>query len=72
VSNYNASVTNDENHGWIFIGVNKAENCWVRRVVSQYFGYACVSITAGGRQVSVLDSKSLDPVSYTTGGRRYA
>jgi hypothetical protein len=72
VSSYNASVSDDENHGWIFIGVNRAENCWVRRVVSQSFGYACVSITTGGRQISVLDSKSLDPVSQVTGGRRYA
>src|SRR4029434_10425930 len=72
ISSYNASVTDDENHGWVFVGVNKAENCWVRRVVSQYFGYACVSITSGARQISVLDSKSLDPVSIPTGGRRYA
>jgi hypothetical protein len=72
VSSYNASVPDDENHGWVFIGVNKAEDCWVRRVVSQSFGYACVSVTAGGRHISVLDSKSLDPVSQVTGGRRYA
>lgn len=72
VSSYNASVKDDENHGWVFIGVNKAEDCWVRRVTSQNFGYACVSITAGGKQISVLDSKSLDPISEVTGGRRYA
>jgi hypothetical protein len=72
VSSYNASVPDDEKHGWIFIGVSKAENCWVRRVVSQSFGYACVSIHTGGRQISVLDSQSLDPVSQVTGGRRYA
>jgi autotransporter-associated beta strand protein len=72
ISSFNASVTDDENHGWIFVGVDKAENCWARRVVSQYFGYACVGITGGSKFISVLDSKCLDPVSEITGGRRYA
>ena len=60
MSSYNAAVANDENHGWVFVGVGRAENCWVRRVVSQYFGYACVSITSGGRQICA-DCKSLIP-----------
>ncbi|MFD0893871.1 DNRLRE domain-containing protein [Luteolibacter ambystomatis] len=72
ISSYNATISNDENHAWTFIGISSAENSWVRRVVSQYFGFACVNVTAGGRQISILDSQSLDPISESTGGRRYA
>lgn len=72
ISSYDAATRDDEEHGWVFIGVNRAENCWARRVVSQHFGYACVSIGNCSRQISVLDSQCLDPVSQVTGGRRYA
>lgn len=72
ISSYDPSISNDEKHGWVFIGISAAENSWVRRVVSQHFGYACVSVTTGGRQISILDSQSLDPISAPTGGRRYA
>jgi len=61
----------DENHGWIFIGIQRATNCWVRNVAAQHFGYACVAITESARGISVLDSECLDPVSEVTGGRRY-
>ncbi|WP_367870756.1 hypothetical protein [Luteolibacter sp. Populi] len=72
ISDYDTAVPNDENHGWIFIRIGNAEDCWARRIVAQHFGFACVSITAGGRRISVLDAQSLDPVSEAIGGRRYA
>lgn len=69
LSNYTNST--DEAHAWTFIGANRAQNCWVRRVTSQYFGYSCVTLS-DVKWVSVLDSESLDPISIIDGGRRYA
>ena len=62
----------DEKHAWVFIRIGAAQNCWVRRVTSRYFAYACVSLTKGAKWVSVLNCTSLDPVSLIDGGRRYA
>lgn len=62
----------DEAHAWTFLGLDSVENAWVRRVTSQYFGYACVALNSGSRTVTVQDCASLDPVSIITGSRRYA
>lgn len=70
VSDYVAA--DDEAHGWTFVSLSTVENAWVRRVTSQYFGYACVSLNSGTRTTTVRDCTSLDPVSIITGSRRYA
>jgi len=62
----------DELHSLDFVEATRVENAWVRRVTSQYFGYACIHLGAGSRAVTVRDCKSLDPVSIITGERRYA
>jgi autotransporter-associated beta strand protein len=82
VSDFNPAITStvgaspaypaDEDHAWILIQFNTVENAWVRRVTSQYFGYACVALNSGTRAVTVQDCRSLDPVSIITGSRRYA
>lgn len=81
VSDFDPSVTtnspsptyfSDEDHAWTFIQFNSVENAWVRRVTSQYFGYACVALYGGARCVTVQNAQSLDPVSIITGARRYA
>ena len=41
-------------------------------MISQYFGYSCVSLGGGAKFVTVADCQSLAPVSVVTGGRRYA
>lgn len=61
-----------ENHGWIAIRMDKIRNSWVRHVTAQYFGYACVSLGYGARNISVLQSNCLDAKSVITGGRRYS
>jgi hypothetical protein len=60
----------DEQHGWDFIGINHAENVWVRDVAAIHFGYSAVNI-GQAKWVTVQDSKCLDMVSEITGGRRY-
>ncbi len=62
----------DEDHGWVFIQFSEVENAWVRRTTSQYFGYACVALSAGTKWATVQDCQALDPISIITGGRRYA
>lgn len=62
----------DEDHGWIAVDFIKAENCWVKNVTSKFFGYACVSLGNSAKNITVRDSKCLDPKSVITGGRRYS
>lgn len=62
----------DEDHGWVAIAMGKIENGWVRNVTSRYFGYACVSLDPDAKQITVKDSKSLEPISIIRGGRRYS
>ena len=82
VSDFDPSVTSttgasapyyaDEAHALDFIEADTVEHAWVRRSTAQYFGYACVHMTAGTRNFTVRDCDSLDPVSIIDGGRRYA
>jgi hypothetical protein len=61
-----------ENHGWEAIAFDNIRNGWVRNVTSQYFGYSCVSLDNGARNISVLNSNCYDAKSIITGGRRYS
>jgi len=62
----------DEDHSWIAVEFNKAENCWARNLTSKYFAYACVSLEQGAKNITVKDSKCFDAKSVITGGRRYS
>ena len=66
------SGSTDENHSWTFIGIEDAENVWVRDITGQHFAYAAVSAENGAKWVTVTDSECLDPVSQITGSRRYS
>lgn len=62
----------DNEHGWIAVQLDDAENCWVSNITSRYFGYACVSCERGAKNVTVRDCRSLHPKSVITGGLRYS
>jgi len=62
----------DEDHGWVAVQMNNIENSWVRNITCRYFGYGCVELGPGAKQVTVEDSKCLDAKSIITGGRRYS
>lgn len=62
----------DEDHGWIAVDFDHLENGWVTGVTSRYFGYACVSLDGGAKNITVKDSKCLDAKSVITGGKRYS
>lgn len=63
---------NDEQHAWYGVKLLRAENCWVKDVTAQFFGYACVSIEESSVYNTVQDCAMLDPKSQTTGGRKYS
>ncbi|MET3114136.1 hypothetical protein AAKU52_001869 [Pedobacter sp. CG_S7] len=62
----------DENHGWVGVELEQAENCWVRKVTSEYFGYAGISISSGSFFNTIEECAMLNPKSITTGGRKYS
>lgn len=62
----------DEDHGWDAISFDKIENSWVSNITSRYFGYSCVNLGHGSRNITVRDSKCLAPKSKIEGGRRYS
>jgi hypothetical protein len=62
----------DETHGWNAIELSNVEDAWVRQVTSRHFGYSCVSLLRGARNVTVQDCACLDPKSQITGSRRYS
>ncbi len=70
VSEY-ASPT-DEAHGWNAIKLSRVENCWVRRVTAQHFGYSAVTIEKESAFNTIEEVAQLDPKSQVTGGRRYS
>lgn len=64
--------TNDENHGWHAVSFSNAKNCWVNKIEVHHFGYAAVTVNASAAWCSILNSKNIDPISQTIGGRKYS
>lgn len=62
----------DEDHCWSGINVLSAEHSWVQDITTWHFGYACVNLSKGSKNISVLRCKHYAPVSQVTGSRRYA
>jgi hypothetical protein len=62
----------DEDHGWNAIRFDNTENGWVRNISAYHFGYSAVDIASGSSNISVIDSRCIDPISQTTGGRKYS
>jgi hypothetical protein len=71
IESYFASRT-DESHGWTAVVLDRAENCWVRQVIAKYFGFGAVNVTNMSRYNTIEDCGMIDPVSQTTGGRKYS
>jgi len=69
-SDYDSNT--DEDHSWSFVGIDRAEDCWVRETKALYFAYAHVKIGRDAKWVTVEDAINHSPKSQITGGRRYA
>jgi hypothetical protein len=61
-----------ENHAWDAVKYDNIENGWIRNVTAKYFGYSCVNLDNGAKNISVLNSNCFDHKSIITGGRRYS
>ncbi|MDR1666483.1 MAG: glycoside hydrolase family 55 protein [Bacteroidales bacterium] len=72
VSEYDAANSKDENHRWMAITVENAEDGWVRRVTGEHFVSSIVAIWETARRFTVEDCKCLQPVGEIGGYRRYA
>ena len=62
--------TEDEAHAWTGVGVDSAENCWVKNLTTVHFSHG-VSISQRAIFVTAQDCAVLAPVSVISGGRRY-
>ena len=62
----------DENHCWSAVTFAAAEHSWARGLSSRHFGYSCVSLDEGAKNISLKDCRSYSPVATIDGSRRYA
>lgn len=63
---------NDESHGWNAVSFSNSKNGWVNNVEVHHFGYSAVTVNESAAFISILNSKNLDPISQTVGGRKYS
>ena len=70
VSDYNKQYSKDEDHCWVGISIENAEDCWVRRVDFKHFAGSAVAVQRTASRVTVEDCMSKEPVSEIGGMRR--
>jgi hypothetical protein len=70
-SAFDANNPKDEDHRWMAITIENAENVWVRRMQFQHFAGSAVYALASAQKLTVEDCISLDPVSEIGDQRRY-
>ncbi len=70
VSDFDAGRPNDEEHAWIAIAIDRAEDAWVRNVVARQFVSACVWVGHEARAVTVQDCANLAPEAESGSWRR--
>jgi hypothetical protein len=70
-SAFDAKNRRDEDHAWGAVGIECAEDVWVRRVTMAHFAGSAVAVWETARHVSVEDCESSEPVSEVGGYRRH-
>ncbi|ACB77001.1 DUF6298 domain-containing protein [Opitutus terrae] len=60
----------DEEHSWIAVAIDSAEDAWVRKVTARHFVSSAVRVGPRARRVTVEDCRSEQPVSEIGGYRR--
>jgi hypothetical protein len=61
----------DEQHAWNLIGIENAQNVWVRQVSAAYFAGSVVSVWESCKAITIEDCTSAHPVSEIGGYRRH-
>lgn len=62
---------NDEEHVWTGVGLYNVTNAWARNITAVHVGWGGVTVSGGGKFITVQDCSYLKPVSICKGGRRY-
>ncbi|MEJ7639457.1 MAG: hypothetical protein WKF75_16145, partial [Singulisphaera sp.] len=70
-SEFDRDNPHDEQHSWVAIGLDVAEDAWVRQVTTAHFAGSSVSVWEGCKRVTVQDCTSSRPVSEVGGYRRH-
>ncbi len=70
ISDYDPERPKDENHSWMAIEMDAVEDAWIRDVTGVHFVSSVVDLGLDTRTVTVMDCKSLQPVSEDGGYRR--
>jgi hypothetical protein len=60
----------EEDHRWMAITIENAEDCWARRLSFKNFAGSAVAVYETGRRITVEDCISTNPVSEIGGYRR--
>jgi hypothetical protein len=69
-STFDPQNLKDEDHRWMGITLENAENAWVRQVQFKHLAGSAVAVYASASKVTVEDCKSIEPVSEIAGQRR--
>lgn len=69
-SSFDQANAKDENHSWMAITMENAQDVWIRQVTFQHFAGSAVAIYESCKRVTVEDCLSLAPVSEDGGYRR--
>ena len=72
VADFDTGNNEDEDHAWTLISIDDTQHGWVRDITSEHYGKNAVSIEKEGKNITVIDSRYVDPISIITGSRRYA
>ena len=72
LSDYDAENIKDENHRWMAITIENAEDGWIRRVIGEHFVSSTVAVWESAKRFTVEDCKNLSPIGEIGGYRRYA
>lgn len=71
ISTYDIKRPKDEDHAWVGITLEHVRDTWVRDVTFRHFVGSAVSVWESASRVTVVDCKSLEPVSENGGWRRH-
>lgn len=69
-SDYDRTHPADEEHAWIAVAIDGAEDVWVRNVTARHFVSSAVRVGPRARRVSVEECRSEQPISEIGGYRR--
>jgi autotransporter-associated beta strand protein len=61
----------NEARAWSFVGIEAAENVFVRQIEARHFPYAATTVHDDGKFVTTSQARSLLPSGTITGSRRY-